>query len=364
MKNQHEFFSDELMEPDEWLTPILGNTNSGEVHIRTVDVSESGWRLDLFLAHHFSNYSRTLIRIAIQNGGVCIDPESEKPTAGKPSYRLKPEQIVRFTLPEIPHEIPKPEPIPLDILYEDDDLVVINKPVDMVVHPSRGHWSGTLVAALAYHFGDKLSTVRGPIRPGIVHRLDRDTTGAILVAKNNAIHGKLATLFEQRQIHKEYFAIVLGCPHLDRDMIDAPIGLHPKVKEKMCVTKPNTPHAKEAQTFYEVIKRYGKMASIRCLPQTGRTHQIRVHLAFTGYPILCDKMYGGRKIITQEEIFGTLPVSISDDSPAGTVILCRQALHARKLRFVHPKTEKEIEIVAPIPPDMKSVIDCLERKNT
>ncbi|MDR1964331.1 MAG: RluA family pseudouridine synthase [Planctomycetaceae bacterium] len=354
----------ELMEPDEWVVPAITGTKPGEVHLRTVATSESGWRLDLFLAHYFPNYSRTLIRAAIMHRGVCIDPDSEKPTAGKPSFRLKPGQVVQFTLPEIPREAPQPEPIPLDILYEDETIAVVNKPADMVVHPSRGHWSGTLVAALAYHFGGQLSTTRGLIRPGIVHRLDRDTTGVILVAKNDAIHGKLATLFEQRQIRKEYFAIVLGCPHLDRDMIDAPIGLHPKVKEKMCVASATDPNAKEAQTFYEVIKRYKKMATIRCLPKTGRTHQIRVHLAFTGYPILCDRMYGGRKIMTQEEIVGKQPISISDDrnnQPAGTVLLHRQALHAHKLTFVHPETGKELEITAPIPPDMQSIINCLER---
>jgi 23S rRNA pseudouridine1911/1915/1917 synthase len=372
MKQQHEFFSEELIEPiepDEWVVPAIDEAKSGEVHVRTVKISESGWRLDLFLAHHFPNYSRTLIRTAIQNGGVCIDQEGKKPTAGKPSFRLKPDQIVRFTLPEIPRETPQPEPIPIDVLYEDNDLVVVNKPVNMVVHPSRGHWSGTLVAALAYHFGGQLSTVRGPVRPGIVHRLDRDTTGVILVAKNDLIHAKLATLFEQRQIHKEYFALVFGSPHLDRDMIDAPIGFHPKIREKMCVAAQNDQNAKEAQTFYEVIKRYGKISAIRCLPKTGRTHQIRVHLAFTGYPILCDRMYGGRKRITQEEILGKLPIAADNDDDnnkdnvdsAGTVLLNRQALHAHKLTFVHPETGKTLEIVAPIPTDMKSVIDCLER---
>jgi 23S rRNA pseudouridine1911/1915/1917 synthase len=333
----------------------------GGVHVRTVEAAESGWRLDLFLAYHFPNYSRTLIRAAIMNGGICIDPDGEKPTAGKPAFRLKPGQTVRFTLPEIPREAPQPEPIPLDILYEDEDIVVVNKPADMVVHPSRGHWSGTLVAALAYHFGSQLSTTRGPMRPGIVHRLDRDTTGVILVAKNDVIHGKLAALFEQRQIRKEYFAVVLGKPHLDRDMIDAPIGLHPKVKEKMCIAAPTDPDAKEAQTFYEVIRRYEKMATVRCLPKTGRTHQIRVHLAFTGYPILCDRMYGGRKIITREEILGEHPISLADDHHSGTVLLHRQALHAYKLTFVHPKSGKELEITAPIPQDIQSVIDCLEK---
>jgi 23S rRNA pseudouridine1911/1915/1917 synthase len=349
-------FDDEMRERMELVTKM----QPGEVFVRTVEASESGWRLDLFLTHHFPNYSRTLIRAAIMHGGVCLDPTGEKPTAGKPSFRLKPGQAVQFTLPEIPRETPQPEPIPLDILYEDDNLVVVNKPVNMVVHPSRGHWSGPLVAALAYHFGGQLSTTRGPMRPGIVHRLDRDTSGVILVAKNDVIHAKLAALFEQRQIHKEYFAIVFGRPHLDRDMIDAPIGLHPKVREKMCIASPTDSEAKESQTFYEVIRRYAKMSTLRCSPKTGRTHQIRVHLAHTGYPILCDRMYGGRKMITREEILGQHPVSVTEDRPAGTILLQRQALHAHQLRFVHPETGKEIEITAPIPPDMQAVIDCLE----
>ncbi|MDR0871357.1 MAG: RluA family pseudouridine synthase [Planctomycetaceae bacterium] len=337
------------------------------MEIRIVEPSEADWRLDLFLAHHFSQYSRTLIRKAVMNGGAVIDPGTETETHGKPAYRLLAGQTVQFTLPELPREAPQPEPIPLDILYEDGDLAVINKPVDMVVHPSRGHWEGTLVSALAYHFGGLLSTNRGPARPGIVHRLDRDTTGVILVAKNDAIHGKLAALFEERQIRKEYFAVVFGSPHLDRDMIDAAIGHHPKVKDKMSVFNSgaaptaNENDVKSAQTFYEVIKRYGKFSMLRCLPKTGRTHQIRVHLAFTGYPILCDRMYGGRKIITQEELLGEHPTSLTEDFRGGTVILQRQALHAYKLTFTHPATGKELEITAPLPDDIRAVIDFLER---
>lgn len=359
------FEMDELIGPEE-VDPssmeLAVDLKPGEIHSRTVQPTESGWRLDLFLAHHFPHYSRTLIRAAIMSGGVLIDPGSEKSSRGKPSFRLKPGQVVRFTLPEIPREAPQPEPIPLDILYEDEELVVVNKPVDMVVHPSRGHWSGTLVAALAFHFGGKLSTTRGPMRPGIVHRLDRDTSGAILVAKNDRIHAKLAALFEQRNIRKEYFAIVLGRPHLDRDMIDAPIGLHPKVKEKMSIASPRDPDAKNALTFYEVIRRYEKMATVRCLPKTGRTHQIRVHLAHTGYPILCDRMYGGRKLITREELLGQCPMALHEDHDSGTVLLHRQALHAHKLAFIHPSTGKELEVAAPIPEDMQSVIDCLEQR--
>ncbi|MDR0392148.1 MAG: RluA family pseudouridine synthase [Planctomycetaceae bacterium] len=334
--------------------------NVGDILFRTVTELESGWRLDLFLAYHFQDFSRTIIRNTIMNGGVCIDPDGVKPTAGKPSFRLKSGQVVRFTVPESTRECPQAEPIPIEILYEDEDIVVVNKPVDMVVHPSRGHWTGTLVAALSYHFGGKLSTTRGPSRPGIVHRLDRDTSGVILVAKNDLIHGKLAALFEERKIRKEYFAIVLGKPHLDRDMIDAPIGLHPKVKEKMCIASSSDSDAKEALTFYEVIKRYDKFTSIRCLPKTGRTHQIRVHLAYIGYPILCDKMYGGRKTISLEELSGKKPVALTQENSTGTIVLSRQALHAHKLTFDHPITKKELEIIAPIPSDIQAVLDCLD----
>ena len=330
----------------------------------TVELQESGWRLDIFLVHHCPQCSRTLIRNAIMNGGVQIIEGDMHLSNGKPGFRLKPGQIVHFSIPDIPREVPQPENIPLDIIYEDEYLAVINKPADMVVHPSRGHWNGTLVSALAFHFGNQLSNVRGSVRPGVVHRLDRDTTGAIIIAKNDAIHGKLAWLFESRKIQKEYFAIVVGTPHLDRDMINLPIGLHPKKKEKMRVVSLDDPEAKHAQTFYEVIKRYGKWATVRCFPMTGRTHQIRIHLAHTRYPILCDSIYGGGKVVTQEALSGKVPFSLSGEHSEGTVLLQRQALHAHRLTFVHPATEKELEVIAPIPPDMQSVIDCLEERKS
>ena len=345
---------------DDALMPIDVPTIAvGDVFQRTVEPDESDWRLDLFLTRHFPSYSRTLIRNAIMNGGVVIDPDSDKPSAGKPAFRLKPNQVVQFTLPKLPRESPMPEPIPLNILYEDDDLVVVNKPPNMVVHPSRGHWTGTLVAALAYHFGGKLSTNRGPMRPGIVHRLDRDTSGAILVAKNDVVHARLAALFEKKRIRKEYFAIVFGTPHLDRDMVDAPIGLHPKIQGRMCVAS-GDPDARESQTFYEVIKRYKKLSTVRCLPQTGRTHQIRVHMAYTGYPVLCDRLYGGRRLISKEELIGQKPMGIDDAQLGETILLERQALHAHQLTFVHPSTGKELEITAPLPNDLLAVVDCLE----
>ena len=325
-----------------------------------VEPRETGWRLDVFLVHHCPQCSRTLIRNAIMNGGVRIIEGDLPYSKGKPGFRLKPGQTIHFSLPEIPHTVPQPEDIPLDILYEDEYLAVINKPANMVVHPSRGHWDGTLVSALAFHYGKQLSNVRGSIRPGVVHRLDRDTTGAIIIAKDDAIHGKLAMLFENRQIHKEYFAIVLGCPYLDRDMIDLPIGLHPKNKEKMRIVSMDDPDAKPAQTFYEVVRHYGKWSTVRCFPKTGRTHQIRVHLAHIGHPILCDKNYGGGKLVTQEQLLNKIPFSLSYEHADGTVLLRRQALHAHRLTFVHPAAQKEMEIIAPLPADMQAVLDSLE----
>jgi 23S rRNA pseudouridine1911/1915/1917 synthase len=334
--------------------------NEQTTHI--VEPHESGWRLDIFLTHRFPQYSRTLLRNAIMNGGVQIFEEGAFLSNGKPSFRLKAGHIVQFTLPEIPRNVPIPEDIPLDILYEDEYLAVINKPADMVVHPSRGHWDGTLVSAMSFHFGNQLSSVRGSVRPGVVHRLDRDTTGAILIAKNDSMHGKLATLFENRLIQKEYVAIVLGKPYFDRDMIDLPISIHPKKRDKMRIVTLDNPEAKLAQTFYEVERRFDRWSTVRCFPKTGRTHQIRVHLAHIGHPVLCDQTYGGGKTVTQEQLLGKVPFSLSDDTVNGTVLLRRQALHAHRLTFIHPATEQTLEITAPLPTDMQSVLECLGLK--
>lgn len=311
---------------------------------------ESGWRLDLYLTHYFPKYSRTLIRKAIQSGCVTVDAQG-----GKPAYRLKPGQVVTFRLPEIPREAPQPEEIPLDILYEDDYLVVINKPPDMVVHPSRGHWSGTLVGALAWHFAGKLSTIRGPARPGIVHRLDRDTSGAILVAKNDIVHAKLAAQFETRKIQKEYLAVCMGTPDLDRDLIDLPIGFHPKQREKMMISRTD-PNAKPSQTFYEVSERFRGFSLIRAIPQTGRTHQIRLHLTQIGCPIVCDRLYGRQSQLTKGELSGNL----ADND----VLIARQALHAHRLRFEHPESGETLEVTAPIPDDMETLLVALRDLRT
>lgn len=308
-----------------------------------VDPGQSGWRLDLFLVHHFPEYSRVHLRRVISAGGVQVDDGG-----GKPSYRLKPGQVVRAVLPEIPREAPAPEAIPLDVLYEDDWLAVVNKPPGMVVHPARGNWSGTLASALQHRFAGELSSVGGPTRPGIVHRLDRDTSGVILVAKHDLAHSKLAVLFERREIEKEYYSIVLGAPERDRDVIEQPIGMHPTQREKMAIRR-HDPESKAAETFYEVDERFDGYAAVKVLPKTGRTHQIRVHMCHIGHPILCDRQYGGHSQITRGEING----SRDDDE----VLLDRQALHARRLKFAHPDSGETMEVIAPLLADMASVLD-------
>ena len=336
-----------------WLPP---EEKVGEVAKRVVTDAESGWRLDQFLAAKFPQYSRVLLRKAIQAPeGVDVDGRH-----GKPSFRLRPGDVVSFRMIEPPRESPIPEDIPLDVLYEDDDLAVVNKPADMVVHPARGHWSGTLVGALAHRFAGQLSQNRGPARPGIVHRLDRDTSGAIIVAKNDQAHAFLAAQFEQKRIEKEYFAITLGGIRSDREVVDLPIGRHPKYRVKMAIA-PDDPEAKSALTYFEVLERFRGFSTVRCLPKTGRTHQIRLHLASLGCPILCDKLYGGRSTITLDEIAGRHDRSPNgreeEESPAP--ILARQALHARKITFEHPTTRKILEIEAPLANDIQETLDAL-----
>ena len=346
---------DELESYESQIVWNMPTEQVGEVAKRVVSDAEAGWRLDLFLAAKFPQYSRVLLRKAIQaENGVDVDGKH-----GKPSFRLKPGSVVSFRLVEPPRESPIPEDIPLDVLYEDDDLAVVNKPSNMVVHPSRGHWSGTLVSALAYRFAGQLSSNRGPARPGIVHRLDRDTSGAIIVAKNDVAHAHLAALFEEKRIQKEYFAIALGGINVDREVVDLPIGHHPKYRVKMAIA-PDDPEAKPAKTFFEVVERFRGFSTVRCMPKTGRTHQIRLHLLSLGCPILCDKLYGGRSTLTREELAGQYDRSPKgDENRESTILLARQALHARKITFEHPTTGKILEIEAPLPADMLQTIEAL-----
>lgn len=311
-----------------------------------VDANAAGQRLDAFLAERLPDRSRVQLRRAISAGTVFVDGRRTKP-----AYRLCGGERVTLTLPEIPREGPAPENVPLDVLFEDAALVVLNKPPGMVVHPGKGHWSGTLTAALAFHF-EQLSSVGGATRPGIVHRLDRDTSGVMVVAKTDQAHLALAEQFESRRIEKEYFAVVVGVPDHDRDLIEQPIGPHPYHREKMAI-RPQHPDAREATTFYEVQERFAGFASLRVFPKTGRTHQIRLHLTHIGFAVLCDKLYGGRSQITVGDLL--------TGQPDSQLLLDRQALHARRLKFEHPTSGQPLEFEAPIPGDMQRLIDALRR---
>jgi 23S rRNA pseudouridine1911/1915/1917 synthase len=311
-----------------------------------VDDKYAGSRLDWYLAQQFPTYSRVLLRRVINAVGVKVDGHR-----CKASHRLRAGERVTLTLPPLPRQAPIPEDIPLSVLYEDEQIVVIDKPPGMVVHPARGHWSGTLTSALAFHF-DQLSTAGGPVRPGIVHRLDRDTSGVMVVAKTDYAHMYLAEQFEQRSTEKEYFAIVVGVPDRDRDIVDLPIAPHPTHREKMAIRRDH-PSTREAQTFYEVLDRFKGFAAIKAVPKTGRTHQIRLHLSHIGCPVLCDRLYGGRSQLTLGEL---------THNPADTeLILERQALHARRLKFVSPVNDQPLELIAPVPADLSRTLEALAK---
>ncbi|MDX1963575.1 MAG: RluA family pseudouridine synthase [Pirellulales bacterium] len=314
----------------------------------TVDPAEAGVRLDAFLAERFDQYSRVQLRKAIMGNLVKINGQT---SPIKVAYRLRAGDIVQLTLPAAPAAGPQPEEIPLDLLYEDDLLAVVNKPPGMVVHPARGHWAGTLTSALAFHF-EKLSQAGGPTRPGIVHRLDRDTSGVIIVAKTDAAHFALAEQFEQRDVGKEYFAIVVGTPAWDRDLIDQPIGIHPYQREKMAIRRDHAT-SRPAQTQYEVTERFDGFSALQLLPRTGRTHQIRVHLSHIQCPVLCDKLYGGRSQITRGELRKRFTSTAVEDQE---VLLDRQALHARRITFEHPGDGRELTFTAPLPADLERIL--------
>jgi 23S rRNA pseudouridine1911/1915/1917 synthase len=247
----------------------------------------------------------------------------------------------------------KAENIPLDILFEDEQLIAVNKPAGMVVHPAKGHWSGTLTAALSYHF-ENLSQVGGAERPGIVHRLDRDTTGVMLVAKTDQAHVKLNYQFEKRTVVKTYLAIVSPAPDRDRDWIRQPIGVHPYQREKMAIREGH-PTSRAAETFFEVQERFTGFALVKAFPKTGRTHQIRLHLAHIGCPVLCDRLYSGRSKLETGKLDPNLP---------NQILLTRQALHAESICFKHPVSGQRMSIEAPLPADVSTTLDFLRQHRT
>lgn len=299
---------------------------------------ETPKRLDLFLANREPTLSRSALQRLIQDGRITINGESVRP-----SQKIKPGDRIRLDIPRPEPLDLKPEAIPLALLFEDESLLVLTKPAGLVVHPAPGHWSGTLVNALLHHFKSpegSLSTIGGKERPGLVHRLDKETSGVMVVAKTDQAHRALAAQFKRHSITRVYEALVWGAPKKSDGVIDLAIGRDSKERKKFSA---RTARPKESVTAYKVEQRLGKAATLVALfPRTGRTHQIRVHLASIGHPILGDPTYGGSKV---KEING--------------VIVPRVMLHARTLGFEHPVTRDHHEFSAPMPADMEGVIQAL-----
>lgn len=306
-----------------------------------------GQRLDQYLVAQFPDHSRSTIQRTIESGDALVNGKTVKP-----SYKVRHgDQITVEFPPPLYNDEPPAEDIPLEVLYEDEWLAVINKPADMVVHPAKGNWRGTLVNALRFHF-EKLSGVNGEYRSGIVHRLDRDTTGVIVIAKDEQVHSALGIQFEMREIYKEYHALTAGVLDRDSDYIERRIKKHPHDRVKMAVTD-DEEEGKSASTFYEVIERFRGYTYCRVHPKTGRTHQIRVHLGSVGCPVLADKVYGGRDRIRLSELCAD--VSEEED----VELITRQALHAHRLRFTHPKTQETLDVQAPLPEDFLRLLNSL-----
>lgn len=336
----------------------------------TVEARAHGWRIDHYLSRMFSNYSRAALQRAIEQDCVLVNG-----LPVKASKKLRVNDIVSMRLPEVPDRSLPPEDLPLNIVFEDDVMVVLNKAPGMIVHPGRGNYFGTLAGALQFHF-DSLSDMAGKMRPGIVHRLDRDTSGLLVVAKTNQIHHHLAGQFERREVTKEYHALVHGVIDRDSDYIETHMRVDPHVRERMCVCVAGG-DAREASTFYQVLERFEHYTYVKLLPKTGRTHQLRVHMKHLGHPIIADRIYGGRQPVElrdprpqavevdEEEVAAAadanpeLEVPVPEQ-PAGSLI-ARQALHAHRLSISHPVTSRRMEFVAPLPPDMQAVLRALRQ---
>lgn len=285
-----------------------------------VDEKDVDCRLDKYLLDKFPDFSRSFIQKMIKENHVSVDNHEKKS-----NYKLKSGQCVAVSLPEPKETDILPENIPLDILYEDNDLLIINKPKDMVVHPSAGHSSGTVVNAVMYHCRNTLSGINGEIRPGIVHRIDKDTTGSLIICKNDETHLAIAEQIKQHSINRVYRGIVSGYLKETEGRIEGEIGRHPKDRKKMAVVVKN---GKRAVTHYKVLEQFENAAYMEFRLETGRTHQIRVHMASIGHPLLGDTVYG---------------------NPKNPYHLSGQALHAMTIGFVHPGTGMYMEVSAPLP---------------
>lgn len=299
----------------------------------TVDVADEKKRIDVLLAEKMSKYSRSYLKKGIKEGWVRINGK-----VVKPNYKVKPMDIISVSIPLPEKPSLEPEVIPLNVIYEDEDIIIVNKPRGLVVHPAPGNYSGTLVNSLLYH-AEGLSGISGVMRPGIVHRLDKDTSGVMVVAKNDMAHAALASQIRNKMMKKIYRAIVWGVIQEDKATIDAPIGRHPIKRKEMTVT---TKNSKAAITHFCVLERFSEFTWLEIRLETGRTHQIRVHMKYINHPVVGDPVYSKRKN----------PFDIKG-----------QALHSYKLGLYHPRTREYMEFTAPIPEDMLSILRILKSRS-
>ena len=298
----------------------------------SVDGSENGIRIDRYLSEKNAELSRSYLQKLLKEQGITVNGREVKA-----NYKVQAGDEIRISLPDLSEPDILPEDIPLDILYEDEDVMVVNKPKGMVVHPSAGHTSGTLVNAILFHCQGNLSGINGVMRPGIVHRIDKDTTGALLICKNDVAHRYLAEQLKEHSIKRRYRAIVSGNLKDDEGTVEGPIGRHPVDRKKMAI---NYKNGKEAITHYKVLERFGNATYIECRLETGRTHQIRVHMTSIGHPLLGDEVYGS----------GKNPYHLQG-----------QALHAMVLGFVHPRTGEYLEFTAPLPEYFTNLLEKLRK---
>ena len=302
----------------------------------TLQVTQASDRLDRWLSENLTDLSRSRVQKLIENGNVSLNSQ----VCNSKKAKIVSGDRIEVTIPEPEKLDLTPENIPLDILYEDEHLIVVNKPADMVVHPAPGHYTGTLVHALLYHCGT-LAGIGGVERPGIVHRLDKDTTGAIVVAKSDRAHQDLQAQIKAKTARREYWGIVYGSFSAESGKIDLPISRHPSERKKMAVVPPEK--GREAVTHWQVLERIGNYSLMQFLLETGRTHQIRVHCAHLGHPLLGDSTYGSNR---------SLKVNLSG-----------QALHARQLSLTHPVTRESINAIAPLPAEFTKLLQVLRNRH-
>ena len=303
--------------------------------------ADADTRLDAFIATNSDLTRSAAVRLA-EEGNVAVNGKTVK----EKKYKLRVGDTVEIELPPPVPDEAQPQDIPLDIVYEDEDIVVVNKPVGMVVHPAVGNEDGTLVNALLAHCKGQLSGIGGVERPGIVHRIDKDTSGLLAVAKNDAAHVALAEQLADHSMHRIYTAVAVGGFRDDAGTVNAPIGRHPVDRKKMAVIRDPEKKAREAVTHYEVLERYHGFTLIRCRLETGRTHQIRVHMSHIGHPLLGDTLYGGGHTRFEKE---------------NSKLIIGQCLHAGKLVLTHPRTGKRMEFEAPLPEENLKIIEKLRK---